>query len=84
MFHFDLPPAKMDYLKERVLVDNDFLWRGFIKKELKIPKEYKCTLEDELKPPVFREPVKRLIEESRKWKEDHMPRPFEMGTKLKL
>lgn len=43
----------------------------YLKKEANLSENYECTLEDELKPPVFRPSVQKLIEEGRKKREKY-------------
>jgi len=75
LYHFDTNPTTVRKIQEDVFRDNDTIRAFFIKKEPKIPEGYKCTLEEELKPPALRESVKALIEKGRKKKPE-----FDMGS----
>lgn len=47
-------------------MDPDLLRHHIVPKTIKISEDYKCTLEEELLPPVFRPNVRKLLEEGRR------------------
>ncbi|KAI1286746.1 putative 28S ribosomal protein S6, mitochondrial [Halotydeus destructor] len=66
IYHCDLPPQTSYRLQGEYRLDPEFVKIRFLKKEENIAEDYVCTLDDEMKPPVFRPSVLKLIEEGRK------------------
>lgn len=64
-----MSPNGMSKVYEDLRNDNETIKVFYLKKELSIPDDYVCTLEQELKPPIYRPSVKKLIEEGRKKRE---------------
>lgn len=60
IFKFDVSSQVREDLKEEVDLDVDVIRCKIC--PVKVPTEYKCTLEDELKPVSYREDVKKLLE----------------------
>ncbi|RWS10188.1 hypothetical protein B4U79_14546 [Dinothrombium tinctorium] len=71
LYHFDSPPEKSLYLKDRYKLDSDILRAKIISKDKHIEPDYKCTLEEESLPPSYRKTVQELL--NKKPKEYGLP-----------
>nr|CAG4645256.1 EOG090X0IQO [Leptodora kindtii] len=61
---FDSPPSAIATLTDNMRRDIDIIRQGVFKKEG--GQQFKCTLEEELKPPAYRKDVEQLVKEGRK------------------
>lgn len=59
IYKFDVPPTSIDFLKEEFKLDSDVIRASFFK--VRDPEYQPCSLEDELKPPMYRADVKEMI-----------------------
>jgi ribosomal protein S6 len=75
VYHCDMPAVLTDQLTTDFRLDPDIQKIRFLRKEVKIPSDYVCTLEEELQPPPFRKSVAALIAEGRKAK-----KAYDIGT----
>lgn len=65
VYHLDMSLDTMLKVKEDCQRDNDISRTFFVKKEPSVREGYRCTLEEELKPPSLRQSVQSLIEKGR-------------------
>ena len=70
IYHCDVPPLTIHKIHDSLRMDTDLMKVYFAEKETKIPEDYVCTLEEELKPPALRPSIQSLIrqDEERKRK----------------
>ena len=61
---FDAPTTSLEYLKDEFKRDIDLVKANIVKCEESA--NFNCTLDEELKPPAYRNDVHKLIEEGRK------------------
>ncbi|XP_073993583.1 mitochondrial ribosomal protein S6 [Rhodnius prolixus] len=78
VFSFTVPPTKVDLLTEEYSRDIDII-RNRIYKANK-EQSFSCTLEEEMKPPPYRQEVIQMIEEGKK-KQAKLPK-FKYNTGL--
>lgn len=60
-------------LVQDLRMDSDLISVKFVRRDLKVPAEYECTLEEELQPPPHRKSVLDMIREGRP--KDLEPKP---------
>jgi small subunit ribosomal protein S6 len=62
LYHLSLEPGRYQAIKPELKLDNDILISNLFKaNETKLPEDYECTLEEELRPPYYRESVQPLL-----------------------
>ncbi|CAL8147535.1 unnamed protein product [Orchesella dallaii] len=64
LIRFDATPSSIDVLRDEFRRDIDIIRHGFMR--IKPEEKFECTLDEEMKPPAYREDVKKMIEEGRK------------------
>lgn len=62
LYHLSLKPQAYKAIKPELKLDNDILTANlFVANDTKLPEDYECTLEEELRPPFYRESVQPLL-----------------------
>ncbi|CAG2103877.1 unnamed protein product [Medioppia subpectinata] len=64
LFHCDVPPLTIYKIHESLRMDTDIMKVRYTTKDTKIPDDYECTLEEELKPPALRPSVQMLVKQN--------------------
>ena len=61
IYHCDVPPLTIHKIFDTLRQDTDLMKVKFSEKTKKIPEDYVCTLEEELKPPALRPTIQSLM-----------------------
>lgn len=63
LYHLSMGPGKIINLRPEIKLDMDIIKAKYvIADESLVPKDYECTLDEELLPPFYRESVQPLLE----------------------
>lgn len=64
LYHLSMSNVKIINLRPELKLELDIVrFFGSLSDESKVPEDYDCTLEEELRPPAFRKSVQPLLEE---------------------
>ncbi|XP_063602799.1 small ribosomal subunit protein bS6m-like [Penaeus indicus] len=80
LLHFDAPATAITDINDTCVRDVDLVRRSIFKVES--PPQFECTLSEEVKPPVYRSEVQKMIEEADKSLPVNIRKKFKMNTGL--
>jgi len=64
IYHCDVPPLTIHKIFETLRMDTDLMKVKFSEKTQKIPEDYVCTLDEELRPPALRPTIQSLMRQN--------------------